>query len=273
MGKTRAEWDEILVSKDVATRLETLQEEGRIRALSPDLQALVGFGGGDSGHKDLWDHTKLVVSQTIPQPVLRWAALFHDVAKPVCFGRNNQGQISFHGHEIRGSKMFRKVARAKEGFFTQSEVDEISFIIYHLGHIEAYHSGWTDSAVRRCGKALGKHLDAVFSVARADCTTKHRHKRQKQLRRTRELRTRIEELRALDAVPPALPKGLGSHIAAHLKLQPGPELGRIMMGLKDRVEAGELLRNAPPSYYLKELGVEREILRELTKEAQKLKLY
>lgn len=251
MEKVRTEWDEILVSKDVDARLDAAQRDGRLRALFPDLQALVGFGGGDSGHKDLWAHTRLVVKQTVPRTELRWAALFHDVAKPECF--RLEDKITFHGHEIRGAQMFKHTARAMGGFFSKTEVDEISFIVHKLGHIESYDSGWTDSAVRRCGRALEPHLDGVFAVARADCTTKHMHKRRKQMFRTRELRTRIETLRALDAVPPALPKGLGSAIIAALRLQPGPELGVILSDLRSRVEAGELPRHAPIEFYVKAL--------------------
>jgi len=256
MGKARTAWDEALVSKDVDAHLEALQADGRLHALFPDLQALVGFGGAGSGHKDLWGHTKVVVKQTLPQPVLRWAALFHDVAKPKCYERDLiTGKISFHRHEIKGAGMFRKVARDTGDFFSKEEAEDISFIVHHLGHVEAYSSGWTDSAVRRLSKTLGRRMEAVLAVSRADCTTKHSHKRRKQLRRSYELRTRIEELRALDAIPAALPKGLGSHIVYHMKLQPGPELGQIMSDLKARVESGELTRNAHPNYYLRELGL------------------
>ena len=249
MATTRADWDAILVAKDVDTRLENLQAEGRLRSVFPSLQTLVGFGGKGTGHKDLWAHTTKVVAQTVPRPLLRWAALFHDVGKPQCF-EIKDGQITFHQHESRSAQIFKREARA---FFTPAERDEIAFIIYHLGHVESYTPSWTDSAVRRLGLALGPHLDSVFAVTRADCTTANPTKRRKQLRRTRECRDRIEALMALDAIPPALPKGLGNALMAHLGLKAGQELGDIVKGLKARVEAGELPRNAEIEVYLRAL--------------------
>ena len=251
MTSERTDWDEILVAKDVRTRLEALQETGELRTVFPSLQRLVGFGGEGTGHKDLWAHTTKVVEQTVPRPLLRWASLFHDVGKPVSY-RCVDGHISFHHHEAESAKIFRAVAK-KSRLFQKAEIDEISFVIHNLGHVESYEPSWTDSAVRRAAGALGPHMDSVFAVARADCTTARPEKRRKQLLRTKELRDRIESLRALDAIPPALPKGLGQALMASLGLSPGPELGNVVKELRGRVEAGELPRNAEISVYLKAL--------------------
>jgi poly(A) polymerase len=249
---TRHDWDKLLISQDADVRLEAVQQEGILQATFPALQKLVGFGGGDQGHKDLWAHTKQVVIQTVPQVLYRWMALFHDVGKPQSFNRVN-GKIAFHHHEEASANIFKRVAR-ETGLFQPAEVDEIAFVIRHLGHVEAYESDWTDSAVRRLTRELGVHLDAVFAVARADCTTARPEKRQRQLKRTHEIRTRIDTLAALDAVPPALPAGLGDVLMQRLGMRPGPEFGVIMRGLKARVEAGELPRNADFEVYLATLG-------------------
>lgn len=245
----REQWDAILVRKDVDRRLEELQADGVLRSEFPSLSALVGFGGRGTGHKDLWAHTIQVVQQTVPKPLLRWASLFHDVGKPRSFNVIG-GKITFHGHEIASARIFRREA-AK--LFTKYELDKVSFVISHLGHVEAYYPEWSDSAVRRLDRELGQHLDNVFAVARADCTTGDPKKRRKQLRRVRELRQRIDELRAIDALPPALPKGLGNALQAHLGLEPGPELGKVIEGLRARVEAGELPRNGAIDLYLRSL--------------------
>jgi poly(A) polymerase len=247
---TKEEWDTFLVSKDVGARLEQLQAEGVLESVFPSFKRLVGFGGGDSGHKDLWEHTKQVVRQTVPKVDLRWASLFHDIAKPVCFDVRS-GKVSFHGHETLGAKIFRQEA-ARVGFFKPDQVKMISFIIENLGHVEAYEPDWSDGAVRRLDKRLDEfgYLCEVFSVARADCTTANPKKRRRQLQRTADLLDRIYKLRDIDALEPALPKGLGDALQARLGLSPGPELGQVMRALKGRVEAGELPRNADFEVYL-----------------------
>lgn len=252
MKLTRTDWDQILVSNHADERLEALQKDGALKSVFPALAALVGFGGGESGHKCLWSHTKQVVIQTVPQVIPRWCSLFHDVGKPTSYSTAT-GKIAFHGHEAAGAKIFRAVSRETR-LFSDTETAEISFVIYHLGHIEAYELDWTDSAVRRVDKELGVHLETVFAVARADCTTARPEKRQKQLHRTADLKRRIEALRVVDAIPPALPKGLGDVLMQHLGLTPGKELGTILATLRTRVEAGELPRNAEAAIYLAALG-------------------
>jgi poly(A) polymerase len=248
---TRSQWDNLLIQKNADVELEALQLSGELSNVFPVLQTLVGFGGGDSGHKDLWSHTKRVVIQTLSQPLLRWAALFHDVGKPASFSRE-RGKVTFHQHEYVSGKLFREAAQDSE-LFTAEEVQHINFIIVNLGKVEAYESAWTDSAVRRLAHDLGVHLDDVFAVARADLTTNNHAKRNKILGMSSELRTRVRTLQELAAIPPALPSGLGDALQAALGLAAGRELGRIMQDLKTRVEAGELPRNANYSTYIEAL--------------------
>ncbi|MFZ0844606.1 MAG: HD domain-containing phosphohydrolase, partial [Pseudolabrys sp.] len=48
----------------------------------PELEATVDFSQ-EAGrrHKDVWEHTKQVVRQSVPKPAVRWAALLHDIGK------------------------------------------------------------------------------------------------------------------------------------------------------------------------------------------------
>lgn len=247
----RQTFDKILLDVHVDLKLEDLQQTGILRQLFPEIQAMVGFGGRDEGHKDLWAHTKQVVKQTLPQSLLRWAALFHDVGKPQSFSTVH-GKITFHHHEGASAHLFKK-SMAKKTLLSPSEIEEVTFVIRHLGNVEAYDSSWSDSAVRRLTRELEPHLESVFAVARADCTTANPTKRQKQMATNHELKTRIDTLKALDLIPPALPSGLGDAVMKHLNLTPSRELGEILTRLKCRVEAGELPRNAEIAVYLQAL--------------------
>lgn len=249
MGLSRKYWDQQLVTQNVDQWLESIQRTGDLKEAFPALQAMVGFGG--NGHKDLWAHTKQVVAQTIPEAILRWASLFHDVGKPVSFSAEH-GKVTFWDHESASARIFRHSAHASQMFLRQ-EIERIEFVIRHLGKVEAYLSTWTDSAVRRLSLELGDHLEDVFAVARADCTTARPTLRRKALSATKELKDRIEQLRIQDAIPPALPAGLGDALMTHLGLPAGIELGSILKSLKARVEAGELPRNAPYEVYLNNL--------------------
>lgn len=249
MGLTRHEWDTLLVTPDVDQRLETLQQKGVLREQLPVVQAMVGFGGRES--KDLWAHTKQVVKQTVPVAVLRWAALFHDCGKPSAFSTEH-GKVTFHHHEAVSARLFREAAKAS-GLFLSEEVKRIDFILTRLGLVEGYNPEWTDSAVRRLSLELGDRLEDVFAVARADCTTANPRTRRRVLASAHALKERILRERALSAIPPALPSGLGDALKAHLGLPAGRELGQVLAGLRARVEAGELPRNASYDVYIRSL--------------------
>jgi poly(A) polymerase len=234
-----------LVSPRAAAFLEDLQERRVLAQTFPEVQALVGFGGGDTGHKDLWGHTKQVVTQTLCRPSLRWAALFHDVGKPHCFVKDPVTEdISFHMHEGVSARLWKKAA-ARTGWFKPEEISKVHFLIYHLGRVEAYENSWTDSAVRRLREDMGEHMGDLTALARADITTKHSHKREEHHRRLHTLEKRIEALTAIDATPPALPTGLGSRLTEEFGIPPSPALGAIMASLKALVEAGKIERQAP----------------------------
>lgn len=242
MKMQRNELDTLLMSPDVVDRLEELNQSGVLAELFPEVQAMVGFGGGDTGHKDLWGHTKQVVLQTKRVPHLRWAALFHDVGKPLCFTRE-KGEVSFHLHESMSTRLFNRAA-SRTNFFTPEEKELIGFLILYLGHVEAYESSWTDAAVRRLRTQCKDRLDDLLTLARADITTKRTSIRKRHLERMKELKDRLDDLTRVDSIPPTFQKGLGIRITAEFGIPPGPGLGVVLHTLGEVVQAGHLPRQA-----------------------------
>ena len=58
----------------------------------------------------MWDHTKQVVRQTVGRPLVRWAALLHDIGKVPTRTFTPDG-VHFHGHAEVGARMFDKVVK------------------------------------------------------------------------------------------------------------------------------------------------------------------
>lgn len=246
--------DQALLCERPAHELELLERTGVLAQIYPEVAAMVGFGGGSSGHKDLWWHTKCVVGQAAPVRAVRWAALFHDVGKVDTFSRAG-GKVSFHGHELLSARLFDQAARRtglEPGFRKH-----VRSLVRHLGQVESYESDWTDSAVRRLHKQLGPLWDDAIALACADITTKHDYKRRAHRARMQELDARAKAIAEEDAKLPLLPKGLGSIVIRELALTPGPEVGRLMKELEEAVDRGDLEARAEPEIYVAYLKSKR----------------
>jgi len=228
--------DRLLCGPKAALGLEELRRVGGLEFFE-HVHPIVGFGGGSQGHKDLWDHTKKVVEQSVPRAEVRWSALFHDVGKVRTFGRHD-GKIGFHGHELLGSKMFVNFAR-KTAIFSTREEERIRDVVLHLGRVESFEGEWTDSAVRRLIVDLGDCLEDVISLSSADITTCKDAKRAAILRNIGVLVKRIEAVRAEDALP-HLPKGLGLVLSERLGIPRSRELGAVMEVLGERLRSGAI---------------------------------
>src|SRR5688572_6019462 len=255
-GSAAELWSRLLMSDRVDLALEALQTKGVLRQALPEVQAMVGFGGAGQGHKDLWAHTKLVVKQSAKVPSVRWAALFHDVGKVSSFSKES-GKVSFHKHEYVSARLFA-LAMGRTRLVDAETYAEAHFIVRNLGLLEAYASDWTDSAVRRLAKELGSHLERTLLLARADITTKHAHKRERNDRRLDELARRVAEVRARDAVVPPLPKGLGDALMAAFQIPPSKQLGDLKVALERAVDAGRLEAHQDAAYYVEFLSRNRE---------------
>lgn len=250
-------WNVMLRSKDVDVRLDTLQRAGTLKGIFPEVEAMVGFGGGNQGHKDLWAHTKQVVKQAKPVTEVRWAALFHDVGKVESFSKES-GKVTFHQHEYVSARLFKK-AMARTGILKGDFRDKVYALIRGLALVEGYSSEWTDSAVRRTYKELGEYFHDTLLLARADVTSKHAYKREKVQLLVHELEERAVKLAEADAVVPPLPKGIGKAIMAEFGVPPSKQLGDIKQALETRIKVGALEGHKGSAYYIDHLNNHRVI--------------
>ncbi len=70
----------------------------------PELEPLFGFAQNTPYHnRDVWAHTAATVAAIEPDPVLRWAMLLHDIAKPACHYVDARGVDHFKTHPEVGA--------------------------------------------------------------------------------------------------------------------------------------------------------------------------
>lgn len=72
----------------------------------PELEPTFGFDQRNPWHdRDVWRHTLAAVDAAPATPVLRWAALLHDLGKPACFTLDEKGVGHFYGHGEESARL------------------------------------------------------------------------------------------------------------------------------------------------------------------------
>ena len=243
--------DRIIMASNADAGLDSLLATGVLDALLPEVKNMVGFGDGEWRHKDVWKHTKQVVSQSVVRLEIRWAALFHDIGKVRTRSISPTGEVHFFGHAEVGARMFDKLERRQRLFTRDTPLQStIRFLVLHHLRASQYDGNWTDSAVRRFAREIGPHLDDLLCLSKADITTKRPEKKRRGIAMINELGSRISELATLDARVPPLPKGVGNALMAELGLPPSRKIGDIKRALEAAIEAGEVLDGQESAYYV-----------------------
>jgi poly(A) polymerase len=233
--------------------MQVLHDTGALAVVLPELEATVDFSQ-EAGrrHKDVWEHTKTVVWQSVPKPTVRWAAMLHDIGKVPTRRFIDGGGVTFHGHAEVGERMFLRGPAQRIGFPAEERDAIAALIRFHLRPGQ-YEASWTDSAVRRFAREVAPVLTDLLNLSRADVTSKRPGKRKRSLREISELGRRIRVLEAEDHKPKPLPAGLGHALMAALGLRPGPEIGQLRARLQALFEAGEIEGGREPEYYVEQV--------------------
>ncbi|HEY0707846.1 MAG TPA: HD domain-containing protein [Polyangia bacterium] len=248
-ARVRAGFESVIMAPHLGEGLQWLHDAGALAVLLPELDATVDFSQeGGRRHKDVWEHTKLVVKQSPVKPIVRWSALLHDIGKVPTRVMLPDGRVTFHRHAEVGARMFDAVARRLQ--FDREGKQRIRFLIYHHLRANAYHCSWTDSAVRRFDLEMGRHLDELVELSLADVTSRRPGRRQEASENVEALVRRIHEVRALDAKVPPLPAGLGNAFMEAFGIAPGRRIGELCAICEDAIEKGELEERKDPPYYI-----------------------
>ena len=97
----------------------------------PELTPMFGFPQHNPHHdKDVWDHTIAVIESITPEPVLRWAALLHDIGKPSCFSLAEDGIGHFFGHSDQSTSMAESIL-SRLRFDNASKEQIVRLVRYH----------------------------------------------------------------------------------------------------------------------------------------------
>lgn len=245
----------ILMSADPSSELRVMHAAGDLAALEPTLAALEMTAPKGYHHKDVLDHSFVVLDHAMARSdkrgdlILRTAALFHDIGKPDTREFHTKGKVSFTNHDFVGSKITRRILRAHG--YSKDEIEKVSTLVAMHMRSHTFKSGWNDSAVRRLITQSGseEQLERLIAIFYSDATTKHEHKKAAIHRNVDELSVELARIKKNDARASLRPALNGVEVSELFGIPAGRELGRLMKFLNrdenivlDREDAVTVLR-------------------------------
>ena len=246
--RIRDEFIKTVMSDNPRLGITILVDTGLCEKFLPEIPKLRLEIDEHHHHKDVYEHTLTVVEQSIaleerlggPNLVARLAALMHDVGKPKTRALIPGGGVSFHHHEVVGSRMTKE--RLKKLRFDHDVVEDVSQLVFLHLRFHGYGDGaWTDSAVRRYVRDAGELLTHLHVLTRADCTTRNKKKAENLATHYNGLEERITQLMEQEELLKIRPDLDGHAIMKLLGIPAGPKIGKAYDYLLElRLEHGPL---------------------------------
>ncbi len=225
--RIRDEILKILSAEKPSIAFEYMRKSGLLKIIIPELYACIKVRQPKKYHAhDVYWHS-IYACDAAPKelPLLRLAALLHDISKPKC-----KIGSTFYGHDTIGADTSEKIMKRLK--FGSNDIKEVKNLVKN--HMFNYSSDWTDSAVRRFIKRVGKeNIEDLFLLRIADMKAMGR---EVDIDYLREFKDRIENiLRQEDALNLSDLKIDGKVIMKHFDIPQGPQVGKILNYLLDCV--------------------------------------
>ncbi len=261
--RVRDELDRLLAAAAPERGLAALAALGALWVALPELEPLRGCpAGGD--RSDTWSHTLEAIAWSTKARRwpggkaladarahlgLRWALLLHDVAKPRTLSWSAEGRPRFHGHEILGARMAREILKRLRQ--RRELVRDVTWLV--AAHLRPHHladAGAPARGLRRLVREAGARLPLLLLHAACDARALGGPADR---RRWRRLQGVLRQLEALDEARKRqpLPRLVsGEDVMRLLRLDPGPQVGRVLEEIQELHEEGRLSSREEALAYL-----------------------
>ncbi len=228
--RIREELDRILSGSAPAVGLDLLDQSGLLTQILPEVSALHGVDQPKEFHPegDVFVHTRLLLAQLHNAPLpLAWAALLHDVGKPLTKKTDPTGRIRFFEHESVGARLTERIL---------SRLRQPNQLIDAVVSMVANHMAFKDAKQMRPAtlkRLLGRTTFTMeLELHKIDCLACHGD-----LSIYEFLKSQLEKLATVDISPPRL---LTGHDLIALGLSPGPHLGSLLDAVREAQLNGQI---------------------------------
>ena len=250
----------ILESPKPSIGFNILHETGLLKIIFPDIDKLAGIeiveeGGKEYVHKDVFRHTLKVldnVAEASDNLWLRFAALVHDIAKPKTKKYVEGTGWSFHGHEELGARRMEKIFRN-----LKLPLDKLNYVEtlvrLHQRPMALVDDEVTDSAVRRLAFHTGEALEDLFTLCRADITTKNPNLSEQYYDNYNRVFQKVLDVQEKDQLREFQSPVRGDEIMKICGIEPSPAVGKIKSLIEEAILDGIIPNEYEPAkeYFLK----------------------
>lgn len=241
------ELNKIMLSKKPSIGFNLLFDSGLLQLIFPELAAMYGVDVIDGkAHKDNFYHTLMVLDNICADTDdlwLRWAALLHDIAKPVTKRFEKGNGWTFHGHEDKGSRMVKRIfGNLKLPLNEKMKFVEKIVALHHRPKVLA-EEGVTDSAIRRLIVDAGEDIDALFLLCKADITSKNQNKVETYRKNLEQVKQLVADVTERDALRNWQPPITGEDIMKTFGIGPSREVGLIKTEIREAILEGKIANN------------------------------
>jgi len=236
-----AELLKILMSPRPSVGLKLLYMTGVLEVSYPEIAALAAMKPDRRPrHKDVFEHTLKVldtVAQTSAHIETRLAALLHDVGKPATRRWDAESGWTFHGHEVVGERIVKKLGMAWK--LPTAVVENVTKLVrLHMRPINLADEGVSDSAVRRLGVQAGRDIDELITLCRADVTSSDPHRVKTYLENFEKVVAHLRDVEEKDQLRAFQSPVRGETIMQETGIEPGPLVGKLKAALEEAILDG-----------------------------------
>ena len=202
----------------------------------PELRATVGFDQRNPNHvHDVFGHMAQVVESVPPRAELRLAALLHDIGKPAVFTLDEGGVGHFYGHAAVSAEIADGILHRLKA--SNALREEVVWLVKH--HMDRYPVD--EKTARRLLSRQGlKRMERLLDFQAADLGGKGTDAPDASLRELEQLRKLLRTLAEKEGSLTLKTLAVKGADLMEKGMKPGPQLGRTLNALLEKVLAGEL---------------------------------